>query len=445
MTITAPRDASTSRRRALIALVLPVALAFVLLGTSAAFGITRNSVLSRAQRRVDAPVPYSQSKYYAGYRTDCSGYVSMAWGTGTSWNTRTFHNVTHRIAVSSLKPGDALLKKGYHIRLFYGWLNEARTHYISYESAYGTVAGTRIHAIADDLRFGYIPVRYDRIKSSPASRNVLKNPTFNVWAKSWSRATPEPSWWQISGEPGQVLFAQRKDVYRTASNSLELRNRSGDPAQVTELAQVVRVVPGAPYQASAYAKSAADPFAIDFALVYVDALGEVVAEKRVTGVQAGINDSGFRRMSVLETAPVDAVAARVSVNLTGGGTTTPTGVVPGTSVLIDDVSLVRPYVSVGIKTNRTTAYNKKTAYLSGAVSPKSAVGAPVTVYVKTPGRAWKKLTTTSVVLSNGSAVWRAKYRFTRSMPRGRYGFKASVGAIPGHLGSTSGTVKVRLR
>ena len=134
----------THRVRGRTALVAVVALALALsaLGATSALAITRNTVLYRAQRRVDMPVPYSQAKRYAGYRTDCSGYVSSCWATGTSWNTRTFFRVTHRISVSELRPGDAMLKKGYHIRLFYGWVDDAHTSYVAYESANGQVAGS---------------------------------------------------------------------------------------------------------------------------------------------------------------------------------------------------------------------------------------------------------------------------------------------------------------
>ena len=128
--MSAAHDASLPRRRTPVAFLIPLAVAFVLLGASQAFAITRATVLDRAQRRIDLPVGYSQSKYYAGYRTDCSGYVSMCWATGSSYNTRTFYQVTHRISVADLRPGDALLKKGYHIRLFYGWLDDAHTTYI---------------------------------------------------------------------------------------------------------------------------------------------------------------------------------------------------------------------------------------------------------------------------------------------------------------------------
>ena len=94
------------------ALVTATALALVALSPASAFAISRNSVLARAQTRVDSPVKYSQKRHYLGYRTDCSGYVSMCWKTETSWSTRSFNSVTRRISASQLKPGDALLKKG---------------------------------------------------------------------------------------------------------------------------------------------------------------------------------------------------------------------------------------------------------------------------------------------------------------------------------------------
>jgi hypothetical protein len=108
--------------------VAAFALALTLLSAPGAQAITRDAVLTRAQAWVDSPVPYSQSKYHLGYRTDCSGYVSMCWSTGTSWATSSFGAVTHRIPTAQLRPGDAMLKKGYHIRLFEGWVDATHTH-----------------------------------------------------------------------------------------------------------------------------------------------------------------------------------------------------------------------------------------------------------------------------------------------------------------------------
>src|SRR5438105_14469861 len=50
----------------------------------------RRSALDRGLRWFDEKVPYSQSRSHDGYRTDCSGFVSMAWQLGTSYTTADF-------------------------------------------------------------------------------------------------------------------------------------------------------------------------------------------------------------------------------------------------------------------------------------------------------------------------------------------------------------------
>lgn len=436
---------ASHQRRTLYAWMLPLVLAFILLGASSAFAITRNTVLSRAQRRVDLPVKYSQSKYYAGYRTDCSGYVSMCWATGTSWNTRTFHKVTHRIRVSSLQPGDALLKKGYHIRLFYGWVDDSHTQYVAYESANGRIAGTRIHSIADDIRAGYKPVRYDRITSSATSRNLLKNPTFNTWAGSWSGAAAQPVWWQTGGgEWWESITKHRKDTYRTARNSLELLNTNDDPEMPTELSQTVAIKSGATYQLKAWAKTAHDPAGVEMVLSYLDAAGESFAETSTVGAAWGVNPASFKSMSLQAAAPANAVAARVSIRL-AGATNTEVPDQSGTSVILDDISLARPQVTVGIKSNRSSVKRGKSVVVGGSVGPVTTVGAPAVVYVKKPGGNWLKLTAAKVAASGGSGAWKATVRFKKSARKGTYQFKTTIPAVPGYLGATSSAVKVTVK
>lgn len=41
--------------------------------------IARTTIISRGQDWVDKHVPYSQTGSHDGYRTDCSGFVSMCW------------------------------------------------------------------------------------------------------------------------------------------------------------------------------------------------------------------------------------------------------------------------------------------------------------------------------------------------------------------------------
>ncbi|MBK3547526.1 peptidoglycan-binding protein [Streptomyces sp. MBT60] len=104
---------------------------------------TRAAIIDRAQRWVNAKVPYSMEKYWSdGYRQDCSGYVSMAWNLGTNEWTGSLAAYGTRIARADLQPGDILLfhnpadpAKGSHVTIFGGWANSARTQYVAYEQA----------------------------------------------------------------------------------------------------------------------------------------------------------------------------------------------------------------------------------------------------------------------------------------------------------------------
>lgn len=104
---------------------------------------TRAAIIDRAQRWVNAQVPYSMEKYWSdGYRQDCSGYVSMAWNLGTNEWTGSLAAYGTRIARADLQPGDILLfhnpadpAKGSHVTIFGGWANSARTQYVAYEQA----------------------------------------------------------------------------------------------------------------------------------------------------------------------------------------------------------------------------------------------------------------------------------------------------------------------
>src|SRR5699024_2821562 len=65
------------------------------LGTS----ISRDTVLERAALWVGAPVPYSMSRYewdanQRNYRTDCSGFISLAWHLPTSRTTSTLPDIS---------------------------------------------------------------------------------------------------------------------------------------------------------------------------------------------------------------------------------------------------------------------------------------------------------------------------------------------------------------
>ncbi|WP_212999505.1 C40 family peptidase [Winogradskya consettensis] len=142
-----------------------------------ALHLTREQVLARAQTWLDVGVPYSQENCYRNslgdYRTDCSGFVSMAWGLGgegSDYWTGNLYLVTTEIARSALKPGDALLRPDDHVALFVRWADSAHTQpeVIEQTGTRNTIRDTWSQSNAAR----YTPVRVntivDKSQSAPA-------------------------------------------------------------------------------------------------------------------------------------------------------------------------------------------------------------------------------------------------------------------------------------
>jgi hypothetical protein len=100
---------------------------------------------------------------------------------------------------------------------------------------------------------------------------------------------------------------------------------------------------------------------------------------------------------------------------------------------------------VTIRQNRTVCTNGTYVALTGSVTPTSAIGVPVAIYVQKPGGSWAKLSTREVYAAGDGAAWKSRYNFTSGMRRGTYRFKASVSGFPGVLGATSRVVSVTLK
>ncbi len=138
--------------------------------------LTRAQILARAQTWVDARVSYSMSAYYQGYRKDCSGFVSMAWGLGSNQWTGSLAAYGVRIGKSQLKPGDMLLfhnpsnpAAGSHVTIFGGWTDSSKTRYVAYEQ-------TRPHTLKRTTPYaywnhsgGYVPYRYKYVAEDGGS------------------------------------------------------------------------------------------------------------------------------------------------------------------------------------------------------------------------------------------------------------------------------------
>ena len=97
----------------------------------------RKGIVERALERAERKLGYSQSAETNGYRVDCSGLVSCAWGLpGPGLDTYGLMkpSVSHQIGKGDLQPGDAMIA-GDHTLIFGGWANAAHTEYIGIEDS----------------------------------------------------------------------------------------------------------------------------------------------------------------------------------------------------------------------------------------------------------------------------------------------------------------------
>ncbi|MER5297427.1 VCBS repeat-containing protein [Streptomyces pharetrae] len=147
--------------------VAPVAAAT----TSSVNGpITRAEILERAQYWVDKAVPYSQSAWTGdslgkNYRTDCSGFVSLAWHLSDSKTTWTLPSVSTRLSsLDQLKPGDALNNIDRHVVLFIGWTDSTHTTAIVQEQPRpGLTARQTTYSRSYIVNDGFLPYRYNKV------------------------------------------------------------------------------------------------------------------------------------------------------------------------------------------------------------------------------------------------------------------------------------------
>lgn len=111
-------------------------------------------------------VPYSQRKSHGGYRTDCSGYASMALALpkpGPNTVGLASRTYSTRIAMSQLQKGDLVIdatgsNTTRHVVIFEGWVNSmTKKSYWAYEQrggygtdhrvlTYGLSKGSQYHA-----------------------------------------------------------------------------------------------------------------------------------------------------------------------------------------------------------------------------------------------------------------------------------------------------------
>ncbi|WP_328748945.1 tachylectin-related carbohydrate-binding protein [Streptomyces sp. NBC_00285] len=138
--------------------------------------IYRNEVIDRAKNWYSRNVQYSQSAYASdvdgdhSYRTDCSGFVSMAWHLTTSLTTQSLPSAGTQISKADLRPGDALNSSSEgHVVLFAGWKDQDAGSFYYYSEGspssdmnYST-ANVYSGTIDSHPASSYIALRYDKI------------------------------------------------------------------------------------------------------------------------------------------------------------------------------------------------------------------------------------------------------------------------------------------
>ena len=105
-----------------------------------------SAILARAQIWLHPPVPYgsfgfhNNPPFHDGYKADCSGFVSYAWGLnvpGIGTNQFVSENYATVISISDLQPGDVLnndrADTAGHMVIFVKWLDRAENIFDAYD------------------------------------------------------------------------------------------------------------------------------------------------------------------------------------------------------------------------------------------------------------------------------------------------------------------------
>lgn len=182
MSSTTRSDNPSTSRMALAATLVAFSALLASASTQAApskvgGAISRTEVLSRAMYWVDKNVPYSMNDNHPDpkgrkYRTDCSGFVSMAFHLRESENTVSLPEHVKAIGWRSLRKGDIVGTLGPgtagadgHVVIFNGWANAAHTKFHTLEQR-GGGAGAVKHVREVSYKVGSHvakPYRYKKI------------------------------------------------------------------------------------------------------------------------------------------------------------------------------------------------------------------------------------------------------------------------------------------
>jgi hypothetical protein len=133
----------------------------------------RRRAIERGFGWLDENVPYSQTGNNDGYRTDCSGFISMCWELSQSFTTVDFYSgggESQRLEeYDDLLPGDALVRRGSgsgHMVLFLGWNDTAKKGACVLEEASKELdMEFRVRTTSSLRSGGYRAIRADALSS----------------------------------------------------------------------------------------------------------------------------------------------------------------------------------------------------------------------------------------------------------------------------------------
>jgi hypothetical protein len=159
----------------------------------------RQRAIQRGFKWLDDDVPYSQSASHEGYRTDCSGFVSMCWELGESSNTSALFGGDANHALGSwndLLPADAVVKRG-HVMMFVAFDDASHDGICVLEqSSTKNDMQFRVHPVSSLKGEGYKPIRATKLaKDTGAASGASPAPASGEGGDDdddSTSATPQP-------------------------------------------------------------------------------------------------------------------------------------------------------------------------------------------------------------------------------------------------------------
>lgn len=131
----------------------------------------RSAAISRGFEWLDENVPFSMSGRRDGYRTDCSGFVSMCLELGTPGQTTSTLGQSgsgvHRLSsYEDLVPADALVDAGHHSFIFLGWNDSNHSGMCVLEqSSTKNDMQFRVRMTSSLKSDGFVPMRADKFRN----------------------------------------------------------------------------------------------------------------------------------------------------------------------------------------------------------------------------------------------------------------------------------------